>query len=277
MVYRGSSSDERLRRARAADRDHDKLTRVLAELATDLETEERRAAEHEQLLRQKLSGEERELVAVVHDQAESACKELRAQISRLTAQRDALATVAADLADARAERIATVAHTPHGKAALELVVHLGELDSTTHQITDAIQAGLRLGELIREHLMVDAVTPSMLRDSANTETSYGHQMRRWIANVRSSLGFTRAELAVFRRRLQELGIEFDPAMPRLPEGSARYLLLEPSSEVVGAMWGPISALSTDVATQVGKLRKRGADLATEITSVEDECDRLLLV
>lgn len=277
MAYRGSSSDERLRAARAADRERDQLKRVLAELASDLEAEETRNAEHERLLEQKLSDEERELVIQAHEQIEPACKELRAQITRLTARRDSLAEPARDLPDARAERTAMIAHTPHGKAALELIVRLGELDSMTRQIAEAIQTGLLLGDSVRENLIAGAVTPWEARDSAESDSGIGLQMRSWIANVRGAIGIVRADLAVFRRELAALGIEFDPVMPTIPDGTLRYLVVEPSTEVVSAMWGPISGLSTDVATQVGKLRKRAADVEAEITAVEDECDRLLLV
>jgi len=142
MAYRGSSSDERLRAARAADRERDHLEHVLSDLANELAVQETRETEHEQLLTKKLSVDERELVLVARQQIESSCKELRAQVARIIARRDSLAAAASDLSDARAERVAAIAHTPNGRAALELVVHLGELDSEGHVIAQAISTYL---------------------------------------------------------------------------------------------------------------------------------------
>jgi hypothetical protein len=273
MTYRGASSDERLRAARAADQEREQLTRVLAHLATALEAEESRETEHEELLAQRLSTEERALVVLAHQEIAASCSELRGQIARLQMRRDALAAPARDLADARAERIATIANTPNGKAALELIGHLGDLDALSRSIGEAIQTGTQLGEMILEHLLADGVTPSEVRDAHESRTV---SMKRWLSSVRGAIGHTRADLAMFRSQLASLGIVFDPSLPRVPDWNPAWLAIGPSMEVVSNLWGSISGLSTDVATQVGLLRKRAADLAAEVLAVEDECDRLLL-
>lgn len=294
----GSTTDERLVAAQGAVREHAHVARMHAELAADLAREEVRAQQlaeelvQEQLDVKRASGTWAKLKGVFGDaaarlskeeqeaalaearlhEARSSCDELRAQIARLAHRRDELAGSAAELAQARAAKLATLADTPAGVELAAIADQLGELHGDQREIGEAIAAG---------DLLLDSLGTMMGNIMAAQELARSRSMgvdmiaMAKMGAVRDAAGLAQAQLRVVQRELADLHLELVAPVTLFVE-VAPSGLTGVSSWSFDGTFAIVADLMKRLGEQLGALRKRERQGADKIAALEVERDRLLV-
>jgi len=242
----------------------------------ELDGEAGRQHANAERMRELLVGERNEQTVEVLEgslrEATAALAELRRQHALLAQRRDAVAPIADELPELRAERIASLADTPSGDEALELVMRLAELDDEQRAVEHAITAGEAVQDPLIAIARVDAFhTGQHFNQSAG---DYAQQLDWLLLGLEEHAGTASARLAAFRSALASVGLALTAELPSSDRRQARYTSSR-AHPIYDELWGQLMDVMQQVAARLSELRARKANADASITSLEAERDRLL--
>lgn len=273
-MYRDAPLDDRYRRAFGAAREVAQLARMIDELEAELDRQRVNAERMRELLVGERNPQIVEVLEASLHEAAAAGAELGRQRDVLVGRRDAIAPIAGELAELRAERVARLAGTPAGEEALALVTRLAELDDEQRAVAHAITAGEAAQDPLIAITTVDAFRSGQDRRQTTDTHHYQDELDWLLFNLRKHAGAATARLVVFRRALADVGLQL---AAELPSADRRRMFFtsagaRPSYD---AVWGELIAVMQQLAARLTELRVRKSNIAASIAALEAERDRLL--
>lgn len=220
---------------------------------------------------------EQETAAVIEvslHEATAAIDELSRQRDVLAARRDALAPVAAEVEDLRAECLANLAGTPAGDEALVLVTRLAELEDEQRAVRHALAAGEAAQEPLLAIARVSPFRTDRRMDAASTYHDYANELRWLLIQLREHAGRASARLGVFRRALADLGLQRSASLPS-PERRKVFFTSTGARPEYEAVWSQLLAVVQELAARLTELHARANRIDASIPTLEEERDRLL--
>jgi hypothetical protein len=192
----------------------------------------------------------------------------------LAQRHDAISLIAGELAELRAERIASLAETPAGDEALALVTRLAELDDERRAVAQAITAGEAAEDPLISIAAVDALTTGQDFHQSSGYHDHASALVCLVSNLRKHAGPATARLVVFRRALADVGVPLTAELPS-PEHRTLYFTSAGARPNYDTVWGQLMAVLEQVAARLSELRKLQANVDASIAALEAERDRLL--
>jgi chromosome segregation ATPase len=232
-MYRHDPADDRIRTARDAVAERDRLARTRDALLRDLEAAEQscrvlvaqvdeeradveRAATFGAMFAMargdtRLVREQRELEAVQakRDEALARRDDLRARCTALDRQLAELAGVDAALADARAAKARAIASTPSGTQLATITEQLAANRARLPAFADAIAAG--------ERARADLASLVAIMKQASTEVYRESPRYKQLTEAGARLTQVQAELDAFERALAVIEIPLEVRLATIPE------------------------------------------------------------
>ena len=207
-------------------------------------------------------------------EAIAAIDELRHQRELLDRRQAAIAPIADELPELRAERIASLAETPSGDEALELVARLAELDEEQRAVAHAITAGEAAQDPLIAIARVDAFSTGQRFNQGPGGHDFANELTWLSFNFDKHAGAATARLAAFRAALVSTGLPPIAALPTPDRHKIRYTSAGARPEYV-ELWGGLMDVISGLATRLTELRARRTNVDAAIATLEAERDRLL--
>ena len=273
-LYRDAPLDDRYRRALGAAHEVAQLTRMIDELDGEIGRQQVNAERMRELLVGERNEETVEVLEASLHEGSAATDELSRQREVLAQRRDAIVLFAGELAELRAERIASLAETPAGDEALALVTRLAELDDEQRAVAHAITAGEAAQDPLIAIATVDALHTGQHVNQSTGYHDYANELAWLVRNLRKHAGPATARLVVFRRALGDVGLQLTAELPS-PEHRKVFFTSAGARPDYNAVWGQLMAVVQQVAVCLTELRKRKANVDASIVALEAERDRLL--
>jgi len=270
-AYRDAPLDDRYRRAHGAAREVAQLARMIDELDRELGRQHGNAARMRDLLAGEHDVATVEVLAASVAEATAATAELSRQRAVMVERRDALAPIADQLPELRAERVASLAGTPAGDEALALITQLAELDHAQRAVAHAITAGEAAEDPLFAIAAVDAVSTG---HDTNRSHDYSVELAALVRKLRQHAGPATARLVVFRRALADVGLELTAELPST-ERRTLFLTSAGARPDYNDVWGRLMMVVHQVAARLTELRTRKAEVDATIAELEAERDGLL--